>query len=146
MDALQDAILGSDISISLFFQKPLQDPCLRIYIAASINLDYPQRALKDTDAATYMGKYLKMNPEKWILQSFLKYIWMLKQESRKMDFVKNSEKYMDFYLRIRSHGSCGGAWDVCGCWDIYPETWRWNLRMTLKYIYLDAYGSRDWIL
>ena len=49
------------------------------------------------------------DPETWILQSILRYIWMLRHESGDMDLAEDPEIHMDAYIRIRRHGSCRGA-------------------------------------
>ena len=55
---------------------------------------------------------LYTDPETWILQRILRYIWKLRYESGDMDLAEDPEIYMDAYIRIRRHGSCRGARDT----------------------------------
>ena len=81
------------------------------------------------------------DPETWILQRFLRYMWMLRHESGDMDLAEDPEIHMDAYIRIRRHGSCRGAWDTYECLYMDPETW--ILQRFLGYIWMLRHESGD---
>ena len=89
-----------------------------------------------------------MNPDVWISQRILRYIWMLRYGSGDMDLAEELEIHMNTYIRIRRHGSCRGSWDTYRCWDLDPETW--ILQRTLRYkdaeTWMLRHESDTWIL
>ena len=71
------------------------------------------------------------DPETWILQRSLRYIWMPIYGSGDMDLAEVPEIHMDAETWIRRHGSCRGSWDTYGCLYTDPETW--ILQRSLRY-------------
>ena len=97
-----------------------------------------------------------MNPEVWISQRILRYIWMLIYGSGDMDLAEELEIHMNAYLRIRRHGPCKIHMDVetwirrhgsCkGPWGIKMlrhESETWILQRILRYLWMLIYGSGD---
>ena len=135
-----------------FLQRILRYIWMLIYGSGDMNLaEVPEIHV---DVETWIRTYgsrrrswdtygcLYTDPETWILQRSLGYIWMpiygsgdvdlaehpwdtkmLRHESEDVDLVADPEIHMAAELWIRQHGSCRGSWDAHGCWDMNPETW-----------------------
>ena len=95
---------------------------------------------------TYRCSYT--DPETWILQRFLRYIWMLRHEPEDMDLAEDPEIHMNAYIRIQRPGSCRGAWDTKMLrhesedvdfveypywWTLRHESETWLLQRILRY-------------
>ena len=85
---------------------------------------------------------LYTDPETWILQRFLRYMWMLRHESEDMDLAEDPEVSRCWDMN-RRHGSCRGSWDIYGCLNTDPETW--ILQRFLRYIWMLRPESETWI-
>ena len=74
-----------------------------------------------------------MDPETWILQRILRYIWMLRHGSGDMDLAEDPYWWMlrhESDTWIRRHGSCKGSWDIK---MLRHESETWILQRILKY-------------
>ena len=80
------------------------------------------------------------DPETWILQRSLRYIWMLIYGSGDMDLAEVPEIHVDVETWIRRHGSCRGPW---GIKMLRHESETWILQWILRYIWMLIYGSGD---
>ena len=123
-------------------------------------------------AENRMLRMLRHESETWILQSFLRYIWMLRHGSGDMDLAEDPEIQRCWDMNAKTwigHMDLAEDLEIRRCWDMNPTTWpyiriqrhgscrgswdtygcwdmipkTWILQRILRYIWMLLYGSGD---